>query len=234
MESVLNKISQGKFDDEVHSEFVKYSKGTFSNKYILEAKKQKERWSIKTSAEFANFFVRRCLEKVNGKINMQGIIVCTFDIKKEIDFPIEKTKQFMGIKQIVINGEIEAGKIISLMDKYPRAFFALSFSTPCCELKIKQKAPKSAKPAASGDKEPKAEFCSLKTSDREIINELFFDSPDFSEIRISHTINIKEIVIPKSEKDPARIRELAKRKGIITRKIISDSKEQVKEMPFEA
>ena len=234
MESVLKKINAGKFDDDVHSEFVKYSKGVFGSKYVLEAKKQKDRYSIKTGAEFANFLVRSCLEKVSGKVKVSGIIVSTFDVKKDIDFPIEKVKQFMGIKQLVINCEIEAKKMISLMDKYPRAFFALSFSTPDCDLKIKAKAPKSAKPASTGDKEPKAGFCSIKTSDRNIIGDLFFDFPNFSEIRISHILNIKEIILPKGESEPAKIRELAKRKGTITRKVNADGKESVREMPFEA
>lgn len=234
MESVLKKINAGKFDDGVHSEFVKYSKGVFGNKYLLDAKKQKDKYSIKAGAEFANFLVRSCLEKVSGKIKVSGIIVSTFDLRKEIDFPIERVKQFMGIKQLVVNGEMEPKEIISVMDRYPKAFFALSFSTPESDLKIKAKAPKSAKPAATGEKEPKADFCSLKTTDKSIVNDLFFDFPNFSEIKIVHTLNIKDIILPKGESDPAKIRELAKRKGIITRKVNADGKESVKEMPFEA
>ena len=58
----------------------------------------------------------------------------------------------------------------------------LLFKTNNSELKIKGKAPKSGKPGKKGDDEaPKADFCSLKTSDREIMKDLFFDLHDFSE-----------------------------------------------------
>jgi hypothetical protein len=232
--SVINKIFSKKFDEEVHSDFVKFSKGEFNDRYLVEGKKRKDRWSIKTSAEFANFFVRACLQNVKGKVAMTGAIISTMDLRKEIDLPLEKTKQFMGVKQLVINGEVEASKIIQIMDKYPRAFFALTFSTPNCELKIKAKAPKSAKPASGGDKEPKAEFCSLKTENRAIIDDLFFDIKDFKEIAIKHVIKINDIILPKGESEPARVRELAKRKGVVIRKITADGKQSEKEAPFEA
>jgi hypothetical protein len=232
--SVINKIFSKKFDEEVHSDFVKFSKGEFKDRYLVEGKKQKDRWSIKTSAEFANFLVRKCLEGSKGKIKMTGAIICTMNLSKEVDLPIERVKQFMGIKQMIINGEVEGEKIISLMDKYPRVFFALTFSTPNCDLKIKAKAPKSAKPASGGDKEPKAEFCSVKTGNRAIIDDLFFDNKDFKEIHIKHVIKINDIVLPKGESDPAKVRELAKRKGIIVRKITADGKQSEKEAPFEA
>ncbi|MCU0642625.1 MAG: hypothetical protein MUF61_03585 [archaeon] len=232
--SVINKIFSKKFDEEVHSDFVKFSKGEFNDRYLVEGKKQKDRWSIKTSAEFANFLVRKCLQNVKGKIPMTGAIICTMDISKDADLPVEKVKQFMGVKQLVINGEVEADKIIRIMDKYPRAFFALTFSAGNSDLKIKAKAPKSAKPASGGEKEPKAEFCSLKTGDKSIIDDLFFDIKDFKEIAIKHVIKITDIILPKGETDPAKVRELAKRKGVVIRKITADSRQSVKEAPFEA
>lgn len=234
MSSVLKKIFSGKSDEEVHSDFLKFGRGEFKNKYLIEAKKQKDKWSIKTGPEFANFLVRRCLEESSGKIAIKGVIVATFDISKDAGFETNGIKQFMGVKQVIVNSEIEPGKVISLMNRYPRAFFALSFATSQSELKIKPKAPKGAKPSAKGEKEPKAGFCSLKTSDRKTVDELFFDFPDFKEIRINHTLKINEIIIPKNESDPVRMRENSKRKGIIERKIVVDGSEKVKEQPFEA
>ena len=237
MESFLKKIFSNKKDDEVHNEFIKFSRGVFNNKYVIEAKKQSDKYSIKTSAEFANFLVKKCLEKAIGEIDVTGIIVSTLDLRKESGYlfsPGEKVKQFMGIKQLIVEGKIDTKKILDTMEKYPRAFYALSFKTNDSELKIKQKAPKSAKPFNKGEADVKADFCSLKTNDREIINDLFFDFPDFKEIKINHSIQIDNIVLPKNIDDPVKIRELAVRKGKIIRKIVVDGKIIQKEQIFEA
>lgn len=232
MENVVRKIFSGKSDDYVHLDFVKFGKGVFKNRYLLEAKKQKDRWSIKSSADFANFLVRRCLEKASGEIEIKGVIVANSKIEEDAGFPIERVKQFMGIKQAIVNAKVSPQKVIGLMDRYPKAFFALSFSTKDCELKIKAKAPKSAKPAATGEKEPKPEFCSLKTSDKGIVEDLFFDRSEFNEISARHTLEIKEIVLPKGESDPVRIRELAKRKGKLIRELNVDGQANKSEKEF--
>lgn len=234
MNSAIYQIFKGEKDDSIHGEFVKFSKGTFSDKYLIECKKQKNIWSIKTSAEFANFFVRYCLEKINGEVEVSGVIVATFDVQDKAEFEIEKTKQFMGVKQAVVNTKTNPEKILNLMNAYPRAFFALSFNAGAYQLKIKPKAPKSAKPSASGEKEATADFCSLKTSDSEIIRDLFFDNADFKEAKIKHNIIINEIILPKDAKDPAEMREKAIRKGKIERIAIYDGKEMKKESNFEA
>ncbi|MBS3089346.1 hypothetical protein J4461_00510 [Candidatus Pacearchaeota archaeon] len=234
MHSVINKIFSGVNDEIVHREFVKFSKGIFPSRYLLEAKKQKNQYSVKVGPEFANYLVRACLEKVSGDIAVIGAIIATFDITKEAEFPIERIKQFMGVKQSLISTTTTPEKIISLMDKFPKAFFALSFSTGAFHLKIKAKAPKSAKPASRGDKEATPDFCSLKTNDQSIIDDLFFDAPDFKEVKINHILTIEDIELPKEVKDPVQIRELAIRKGKITRTVIVDGKERKSEASFKA
>jgi hypothetical protein len=74
---VIRKIFEGVSDDEVHNDFLKYSRGNFKDKYLLEGKKQSDKWSIKAGAEFANYLVKKCLEKVSGNISAKGIIVST-------------------------------------------------------------------------------------------------------------------------------------------------------------
>lgn len=234
MKNVMKSIFEGSIDDNVREAFVKFSRGRFGNRYLLEGKKQKNVLSIKAGAEFANLFVEMCLANAQGAVNINGVIVCTMDLSKEIDFPIERVKQFMGIKQFVINTSVECEKLRELMRKQPRAFYALSFKTNDCELKIKPKAPKSAKPSTSGEKEAKADFCSLKTSNRSIAYELFFDYPEFNEIRINHTIEIDKIELPSGVDDPVKIREMAKRKGRIIRKIAVDGREIINEKEFVA
>ncbi len=232
MENVILKIFLGKSDDYVHSEFVRFSKGVFENRYLLEGKRHKDYLNIKTSAEFTNFLVQRCLESISGNIDVKGAIIATGDIQKEIQFPLSGIKQYLGIKQFLVDSSIDARKIIELMKRFPRAFYALSFSTSICELKIKARAPKSGKPANSGEGVPKADFCSLRTKDKEIIRDLFFDFPEFDEIKIRHTLMIQEIVLPKDVSDPKLVRELAQRKGIVKRIVGVDGMKREKEMEF--
>jgi len=234
MKSTITKIFSGISDDAVHNDFVKFSKGVFENRYLLEGKRQKEKWSIKTGAEFANFLVRKCLENFGGDVEVKGAIICTRDIKEDLDFEIKNVKNYMGIKQFQINSKIAAGSILNLMDKYPRAFFALTFSIENCNLKIKAKPPKSGKPGKKGEEEPKADFCSLKTNNSEIVSDLFFDFPDFKEIKIKHTVEIKEIEIPKDTKTPEEMREKAVRKGVIKRIVNVDGESKESEKEFSA
>ncbi|MBM3232999.1 hypothetical protein FJZ18_02430 [Candidatus Pacearchaeota archaeon] len=239
MESTIYKIFSGKTDESVHAEFIKYSKGIFENKYLLEGKKSKTGWTIKTSAEYVNTLVRNCLEKSAGRIQVSGVIVSTFDVHTRAQIllgneTVKRVKQFMGIKQVVIEGQADAKNLIELMDSFPRAFFALSFSSGDTQIKTKAKAPKSAKPSSGGDKEVSADFCTVKTNQRGIIDDLFFDCKDFIESSIRHTLSIKEITLPKGVSDPVQIREQAKRKGTIIRILKSDGKETKKEVEFEA
>jgi len=229
----IKKIFDGDFDEEVHIELLKFGKGEFNSKYLIDAKKQKDKYIIKTGAEFANQLVKMGAEKAHGKIKVTGVIVSTL----HMDIPFSNgIKQFMGIKQYKVDSEVESSQILDAMKKFPRAFFALSFVLPDYELKIKAKAPKSAKPSTKGEKEQKAEFCSLKTTDQKVVKEIFFGLPDFKEASIRHTLKIDQIVYPKdfTKMKPEEVREQSKRKGVIIRNITIDGKDETKEAPFEA
>lgn len=228
----IKKIFSGVFDEEVHSGFLKFGKGEFKDKYLIDCKKQAGKWVVKAGPEFVNYLVRLGLEKAKGKVKVTGVVVSTL----QMDISISKDlKQFMGIKQYKVDTEAEASQILELMKKYPRAFFALSFALPDLELKIKPKAPKSAKPSTS-EKEPKAEFCFLKTTDEKIAKELFFDASFVKEIAIKHIVKIDQIVYPKdfAKMKPEEVREQSKRKGAIIRQITADGKEESHEAKFEA
>ncbi len=233
MESVLKKIFSGKSDEVVHNEFIKFSRGIFDNRYLIEAKKQKDRWNIKTGYEFANFLVEKCLIKVNGEVDLSGVIVYTGNLS-DSKVPIERIKQFMGVKQYIINTRINTSDVLDLMHKHPKAFYALSFKFDDGELKIKPKAPKGAKPSNKGGGKPKADFCSLKTNDKSIIDDLFFDFPDFNEIQIKHTLKIDEVIIPKGVDDPVQMRKMSKRRGKIIREINAGGQSEKREVEFEA
>ena len=234
--NTVKKIFEGMIDEGVHAEFLKFGRGEYKGKYLLEGRRQAKNWSIKGGAEFVNFFVRRCLEKVSGPIAISGVIVSTLDLKNEIGFEVKKSSNFQGVRKFQVDCEIEPSQVFDLMDKYPRVFFALSFRGDDFVLKIKAKAPTSGKPGKGKGDGPVADFCSLKTGDRSIVDDLFFGAGEFAEVRISHTIVVSDIVYPTNveELGPAEVREMAKRKGKIIRVVVVDGVEKVSEAEFVA
>lgn len=233
---VIKKIFDQNFDEEVHSDFLKYGKGDYKGKYLLEAKKQASKLAIKTGPEFVNFLVKKTLEKCSGEIHVKGVIVSTIDLRDKISFDIVKVSNFQGIRKTQIDTTVKVQELKDLMEKFPRVFFALSFKGDDFDLNIKAKAPKSAKPGKDSEEGPKADFCTLKTDGKGLVSELFFDHPEFKEIRVSHRIYVTDIIYPAnvSSLKPAEVREQSKRKGIITRTCIVDGKEFVGEAKFVA
>lgn len=234
----IKKIFDGEIDEGVHLQFQKFSKGEFLNRALIEARKTGKGYSIKTSAEFVNGLVRIVAGKLGEeRARVTGAIVSTSDLTGELEF--QDKKQFQGVKRYIIDKEMSGTEIIKLLDKFPKAFFALSFEGGDSVLKTKPKAPKSAKPK-SKDKKAKPDFCRLKTTDKELVNSFVFDTlkgtskPDFKKAEITHTFFIDEIIPPEGESDFAKIREMAKRKGKIVREAVIDEVEMKKEFGFEA
>jgi len=99
-------------------------------------------------------------------------------------------------------------------------------------LKMKKKLPK---PGKSGEAKIDDKFCILEADLKYWLKiKDFFMLPDCKKAKISHTYIIEEIVMPKGEKDFAKIREMAKRKGKLIRKEEVDGREDKKELEFEA
>jgi len=231
----IKKVFDKSIDMQTHIQFQKFSKGEFKNRAIINAKKTKDIYSIVTSAEFANELVKEVAKKLGeGKTNVVGAIVSTSDLTGKIDF--KEKKQFQGVKRYLIEKEMSGDEIVGLVEEFPRTFFALSFDSGNTSLKIKPKAPKSGKPG-KGDEEPKADFCRLKTDNKELGESFVFEKPDFKKAIINHTFVIEQIVIPeelKSEKDFSKVREESLRKGKIIRKATIDEKEMNQEFDLEA
>ncbi len=234
MDFFIKKIFDGKDDDVfVHLQFQKYSRGEFRDKALVKAKNSKGLYSISTTAEYANELVRAVAEKLTKKTKVEGVVVSTMDLKNQLKF--SDIKQFMGVKQYKINTEMDSQEIINLCDKFPSCFIALSFTTEDgTELKIKQKAPKSAKPSTKTDEKPPVDFCKIKTSDKKFVKNLLFDLDvdNFKNVEIDHDFIIEDIEVDYSIKDPKEMREKAKRKGKVVRKIDIDGKKEIKEKRF--
>jgi hypothetical protein len=228
----IKKVFNKEIDEEVHLQFQKFSRGEFVQRALIKAKKTKNSYTISTSPEFANEIVKTLAEKLGGeKIHAKGAVISTLDLDRELDF--KSKKQFMGIKQYEIDKEMTGFEIANLVNRLPKAFFALSFSEKGSILKIKPKAPKSAKPKTK-EEAPKPDFCKITTSDESIAKDFIFEKPDFKTAEISHDFIIKELIVPKEERDFAIAREKAKRKGVIIRRAEIDGVKTAREIEFEA
>jgi len=233
----IKKVFEKNFDESVHLQFQKFSKGEFRDKAIIRAKFSAGKYTISTTAEFANELVKTAAEKLgSGKTRVNGAIVSTQDLKNNLDFV--GIKQFQGVKRYLLEKEMSGLEILDLVKKFPKNFFALSFNAPDgTTLKIKAKAPKSGKPSSKENENPKSDFCKLTTTDPFLGKEFIFEKPDFKQAEVVHDFLIKDIIIPpelKKEKDFAKAREMAIRKGIIIRKAKIDEKEIRTELEFEA
>jgi hypothetical protein len=231
----IKKVFDNKIDEEVHQQFQKFSRGEFAGRALIKAKRIKNNYTIFTTAEFANEFVRFIAEKLgNEQAKVTGAVISTLDLGNELDF--KSKKQFMGIKQYQIDKHMTGNEIIGLLDKLPKAFFALSFSHKGDFLKIKAKAPKSAKPKTK-EEAPKPDFCKLTTDDEKIVKDFVWEKSDFKTAEISHDFIIESIEIPnelKDEKDFAILREKSRRKGKIIRRTTIDGVKKAEERGFEA
>ena len=231
----IKKIFDEKIDNLVHSQFQKFSKGEFKNRALIEVKKSKKGYTIKTSAEFANDLVRVMAEKLDDrKTKVTGAIVSTSDLKEEIEY--KDIKQFQGVKRYLIDFEMSGKEIINLLNRFPKTFFALSLIVGEDILKIKPKAPKSGKPGKEGEK-PKVDFCSLKTNNLKIVKSFVWEKENFTKAFINHYFIINSIEIPdelKSSEDFARMREESKRVGKVIRVADFDGEEIRSEKKFSA
>jgi len=228
----IKKVFQGENGEKIHLQFQKFSKGEFRNRALIKARRTGNKYTITTTPEFANEMVKEVARKLgSAKTQVTGMIVSTNDLTGKIDF--KNKTQFQGVKRYVLDKEMAGNEILKLIEEFPKVFFALSFKSNDSELKIKPKAPKSAK-SGKGDEKPKADFCKLITTDAEFGKSFVFEKPDFKSADINHTFFIDELITPSGEKDFAKMREMAKRKGRILREGEIDGEKIRSEGKFEA
>jgi len=229
----IKKIVDGNVDELVHLQFQKFSRGEFKDRAVLKVKKTGKKYTINSTGEFINEFVRMMAEKLGSeKTNMVGAVIATSDLTGKLNF--KEKKQFQGVKRYLIDTEMSGDEAIKLLNEFPKAICALSFTVGEDKLKIKPKAPKMGVPGKKGEP-PKTDACKLVTADASIGKSFIFEKDDFSLAEITHTIFVEKVIIPKTEeKDFAKIRELAKKEGKIIRYSKIDGVESEKEFSFVA
>jgi hypothetical protein len=240
MESFIKKIFEKKQDEWTHVQFQKFSRGEFRDRAMFRIKNSAGKYTIDTTAEYARELVKMMGEKLGErKSHVNGALVSALDLQ---GFTYEDKKMAMGVRKYILDREISGKELVEMSDKLSKVFFGLSFNVGDEELKIQAKSPKSAKGASGAKKEDadlKIDFCKIKTTDKNIVKEFLFDADieGFKKAMGKHDFLITDIVIPqelKAEKDFAKVREGALRKGKIVRVVDVDGKKVSKEVEFEA
>lgn len=218
MDSVMKKVLAGKSDEETHKYFIRFGKGSFERRFLISYNKSADKVKIKTSFESANDLVKFVRELKD--MSFSGKVLCKDKI------PNRDGKKKAG----VFVYEIENEKI----DEFGKTYYTLLDAEDSeIVLKIKKALPK---PGKGADKIDDG-FCSLTINNKywaKAKETFFWDVDEFKKVEIEHTLNITEILIPKGEKDPVKMRENAIRKGKIVRIMKSGDKETKKDIAFEA
>jgi hypothetical protein len=221
MDCFIKKIFLEHCDEQVHRQFVRFGKGTFPGRAALNLQKG-EKIKLGGSFEFANDFVNLASELGDAKFS--GGILSREEISE-----LGGGKKKTGVIGYAVEN-INSEKIKEIRDKVYTML--LDAEGPGISLKMKKKLPK---PGKSSELKIDDKFCILE-ADIKFWPQIrdFFMLPDCKKAKIFHTYCISEIILPKGEKDFSKIRELAKRKGKITRKMNIDGREEQKEKEFEA
>jgi len=217
MDCFIKKIFDGK-GEEAHSQFIRFSKGRFENRALLNLQKS-NKIKLKGSFEWANDFVNVVSELANMRFS--GIILS----KEQLNLDNERKKS--GIFQYEVS-DIASERIKQIKDRI--YMMLLDGEGEGVLLKIKKRLPK---PGKSGDAKIDDKFCLIEADLKywPKIRETFM-LPECRKCKISHTYIIDELILPDDEKDFAKIREKAKRKGKIIREIEIDKNITKKEIEF--
>jgi len=227
----VKKIFEEKSDDSVHMQFTRFGKGEYHGRFVLNLWKTKK-VKLKSSFEFANDFVRIVSEL--GPAKVSGVVMSKQDIsgilsKNNIQGNSEEKKGGLYYINNIPSQELKSAQLVELENA---SYFALlDIEGKDFSVKIKKKLPKPGKDEGKIDDK----FCQLEADDKyysKIKEDFFWDVPTAKKISAKHIVAISEIVMPKDEKDYAKIREFAKRKGKIIRKIEIDGEETNSEKTF--
>lgn len=218
MESFLKKVVAGKNDAESHRYFIRFGKGQYNRRFLMSLDVSKK-IKVKTSFELANDLVKLANE-LNSNLKFTGKILA----KSQIPGMPGRKKAGVFVYEVTD---------VSLAD-YPGAYYyLLDAESEGILLKCKKALPKPGKNEEKIDDK----FCVLELDLKylpQIKDMLFWDTPEGKKTIIEHDLIIDDIELPSGEKDPAKQRELAIRKGKILRRMNVDGKDLNKEYEMNA
>ena len=216
MESFLKRIFENSSFNEDKKYFLRFGKGNYERRFLISFDKG-SKIKIRGSFEWANDFVKFVRE--NKNVSFSGSVL----MKNKV--PGREGRKKGGSFLYEINGET--------LEEFENAYYyLLNVNEEDIVLKIKKSLPKPGKEADKIDDK----FCSLELDLKyweSVKSAFFWDVGNGKKCKIEHTIKIHYVEFPSDVSNPVKIRELAKRKGKIFRKIELDGKEVVKEYELE-
>ena len=219
MESFLKNVLTNKGNEYTHRYFVRFGKGQYNRRFLISLDRGASKIKIRASFELANDIVN-FVNEINKNLKFSGKIL----IKDKVSGLEGKKKAGFFVY------EISESSIEQFENAY---YYLLDVNHSEIILKIKKSLPKPGK----AEKKIDDKFCALDLDLKYLpqVKETFFwDVPDCKKAKIEHDVIIKEIEFPKNEKDPVKVRELAKRIGKIVRRINFDGKDTAKEYAIAA
>jgi hypothetical protein len=222
----IHRVFENDVDDYVHGKFIRFGKGTYEGKAIINLMKGKQ-IKISSSFEYGNdYFFLLC--NLSDLLEFDGVVLSKDPIESGI---LKNGKKKAGGWVYEIKGEYSCEEISKVLSEC--YYILTNVNGDGIEFKAKKKLPKPGKDAAKTDDK----FFSLKADLKHwpiIYRGFFSDLPEnVKKAKIRHTFIIDSIVMPPSETDPAKIREMAKRKGKIIRELEIDGNSKTIEKEFE-
>lgn len=216
MISLIKKVIEKKIDGETRRYFYRFGKGDYGRRFLIKLDKG-NKLKLRTSFELANDLVR--LVDSLKSIKFSGKILSRDKV------PGKEGRKKGGVMLY----EVSECNVKEFENPY---YYLLDAADSEVVLKIKKSLPKPGKDELKVDEN----FCSLDLDLKywPAVKEAFFwDVPECKKVIIEHNLLINEIIMPKGEKDPVKIRENSIRKGKLLRKMNVDGKDIVKEYDLE-
>ncbi|MEM2956071.1 MAG: hypothetical protein QW041_00640 [Candidatus Pacearchaeota archaeon] len=220
----IKKIFQDKIDETVHWRFVRFSKGIFENRAIMNVSRN-GKIKISGTYDLVNDLVL-FVAKIANNLQVSGILMMRSEIKD-----LRGTRK-KGLFVYELNQKINFEK---LNDIFKNAFaILLDCNAEGITLKTKKKLPK---PSIKGIDKIDDKFFTIQMDIKfwpAVKEEFLFDLPEGKKYRIINKYEITDLILPQNEKDSEKLRLLTKRKGKVVRKSIIDGREIIHEKSFTA
>jgi hypothetical protein len=220
----IKKIWQNEIDESVHSQFIRFSRGRFENKFVTNISRN-GKCKLSSTFEMTNNLVI-FVSSLTSKIKASGIV-----LTKEDPEPIMEQLGIKGtcrkkaaVFEIQMDTELTANQVKGLSDKA----YAMLLDCIGDGIQLKMKKKKLPQPPKGPESKVDEKFCVLELDMKywtKLKEEFAFDIQDFKKAGIRHAVEIKDIILPQGEKNFEKIRLNAKKKGRIIRKITADGKE---------
>jgi hypothetical protein len=249
----ISKIVLGEADDTVHWRLIKYSRGDFGGG-VIEAKVKGNSLAIGGSPEYEDLIGAILAEHApaESEFKITGMIRCTKDQDAVfrtlgLDAEMKRAKGKERYEAKLVDKTVGA-KV--LREIYARLMgecnilLTVRLASGGKEWSMSTKKDYPRPPTKGELKEPDTDFCkAVLPASEETIREVFSaivpdvqNEPEtrFKQLRVANFYRINEIVLPenKDKLEFNEIRTIAKRKGVLTRKISIDGNEVTKEIKF--